>query len=79
MKKLYSVEVQGKYHTWHFYTYVNSKFVQEWRDDGVEIVQIMNTVPVWIVDLGLTRIWCFLQDIWDFKNPFTGQDYRPKK
>jgi hypothetical protein len=76
-KKLYSIQVQGQYHIWHFQVFVNPKYIDEWRADGIEIVEIMNTVPAWVVDLGLTRIWCFLQDCWHLKNPFTGKDYNP--
>lgn len=69
-KKLYGLEVRGRHHTWSFHVYVDPKYIQEWRDDGLEIDEIGNTIPERVVDLGLTRIWCFVQDVFHFKNPF---------
>lgn len=61
-KKLYGVIVRGKEHTWEFETWVDEKYVQEWKDDGIEIDHICNTIPDWIVNIGLARIWVWLQD-----------------
>ncbi len=69
-KKLYGLAIKGKEHTWSFDVYVDSRYVEEWREDGIDIEEIVNTIPVWIVDLGLTRAWCFFQDCFYFKNPF---------
>lgn len=68
--KLLSVTVKGKNHTWSFNFYGDPKHVAKWRDDGLEIDVIFNVIPVWVKDLGLTKVWCFFQDIFHFKNPF---------
>lgn len=69
-KKLYSLTVRGREKVWLFETYVDPRYVKEWRADGVQIEEICNLIPVWVVDRGLTRIWCFFQDLFHFKNPF---------
>lgn len=70
-KKLFSVTVRGNRHTWSFHFYGDSSNLQTWRDDGLEIDEIINTIPEWAVDLGLLRPWCFFQDLFHFRNPFT--------
>lgn len=69
-KKLMSVEVRGNDRQWGFQFYGDPKYLNEWRADGLEIYEIENTIPTWVVDLGMTRAWCFCQDIFNFKNPF---------
>ena len=69
-KKLMSVTVRGYRKTWSFNFYGDPKHLNEWRTDGLEIGEIENVIPVWIVTLGLTRMWCFFQDVFNFKNPF---------
>lgn len=67
MSKLYSITIRGKQHTWSFDCFVNPEFVDEWRADGIEIDEMVNTIPEWVADLGLSGVWCFLQDLWNFK------------
>ncbi|WYW02613.1 hypothetical protein Peetri_00025 [Pseudomonas phage vB_PpuM-Peetri] len=40
------------------------------QDDGIELGILLNTVPEWVVDMGLLKPWCFLQDLFAFRNPF---------
>ena len=67
MKTLLSIEVKGNDHAWSFSFYGDPKYLDEWREDGLEINAIVNVVPAWVVDLGLTKIWIFIQDIFNFK------------
>ncbi len=69
-KKLLSVTVKGNDKTWSFNFYEDTKYIDEWRKDGLVIDEILNVIPVWVVNMGLTRPWCFMQDIFNFKNPF---------
>jgi len=62
-----SVEVTGASKTWSFLFYGDPKYLEEWRNDGLEVDEIINTIPEWVMDLGLTRPWIFLQDIFNFK------------
>ena len=70
-KKLLSIEVRGKHHNWSFNFYADPKYIEEWRADGLEIGEICNTIPTWVVDIGLVRPWCFMQDVFNFKNPWS--------
>lgn len=65
-----SITVKGKSRTWCFEFIGDEQYLKEWRDDGLDISRTMNEVPVWVVDMGLTRVWCFVQDVWNFRNPF---------
>ena len=69
-KKLLSVTVHGNERQWGFSFYGDPKYLPEWRADGLEIDQIENVIPEWVVDMGLLRPWCFVQDVIHFKNPF---------
>jgi hypothetical protein len=69
-KKLYSLSIRGRQHSWNFHVYVDPKYVPEWRADGIEIDEVCNTIPEWVVNAGLLRPWCFFQDLFHFKNPF---------
>lgn len=40
------------------------------REDGIRIGIVNNTIPMWAVDAGLLRPWCFVQDVFNFRNPF---------
>ena len=70
MKKLYAVEVRGKTTEWSFSFWGDPEFVKDWEEDGLTINEIVNTIPDWIVAIGLIGPWCFFQDIFNLKNPF---------
>jgi len=65
--KLLSITVQGKHNKYSFNFYGDTKHIENWRNEGFEIDEIVNTIPTWIVDLGLTKVWCKLQDWFNFK------------
>lgn len=58
MKKLYSLDIRGKRKEWCFDIWADPKYVEEWRNDGLVLQEILNTVPMWVADFKLTRIWC---------------------
>jgi hypothetical protein len=66
-QKLLSITVKGSHKTWSFNFYANPKYIEEWRNDGLEIDIIHNTVPMCIADAGLVSQWCWLQDLFNFK------------
>lgn len=70
MKKLYSLEIRGKSKEWSFNIYADPKHVEDWREDGLEINEIVNSIPEWVADIGMTRLWIIIQDIFNFRNPF---------
>jgi len=54
-KKLLSITVKGKAKTFSFNFYGDTKYLKEWRDEGLEIDEIENIIPIWVVNTGLTR------------------------
>ena len=71
MKKLYSLNIRGKHKEWGFPIYADPKHVEDWRADGLWVDEILNTIPEWWVNAGFSvLLWCFFEDIFNFKNPF---------
>lgn len=71
-KILHSVEVRGKQSTWLIDTYITPQTAQDWSNDGLEVREVLNSIPTWYVDAGLpVRWWCFWQDVFHFKNPWS--------
>lgn len=68
----YVIHVRGKRHEWGIT--IPERMVDDLRDDGFEVMEVVNTVPMWVVDLGLTRVWCWCQDVWNL--PSTGWRFR---
>lgn len=62
MKQNFSITVRGKRATYAFTFTGDPAHLEGWRADGLEVDQVLNTVPVWAVSLGLTRPWCWAQD-----------------
>lgn len=70
-KKLLSVTVKGTENTYSFNFVGDTKYLQEWRDDGLIIDEVLNVIPVEVVNAGWLKPWIFLQDVFNFKNPFS--------
>jgi hypothetical protein len=66
MKKLLCIDVRGKHREWLFNFYGNPKYLDEWRQDGLKIDEVVNVIPEWVVNIGATKLYCFLQDIFGF-------------
>ncbi len=64
------VEVQGNRCKWGFVFEGDTKYLADWRADGLVVDEVLNIIPEWVVRLGLMRAWCFIQDLLNFKNPF---------
>jgi hypothetical protein len=69
-KKLFELHVRGERRGWGFDVLADPRHVEDWRADGLEVNEVCNTGPMWVADYGLARVWCFLQDLFHFKNPF---------
>lgn len=66
------IEIKGQSgSSYGFKFYGDKKYLQEWSDEGFIIMVIDNIVPSWINDLRLIKPYCFLQDCFHFKNPFS--------
>lgn len=67
MNKLLSLEVRGIEKNWSFNFYGDPKHLDAWREDGLVVNEIVNTIPEWVVDAGLLKPWIFFQDLFNFK------------
>lgn len=70
MKKAVTLDIRGKQHRWSVDAVMSQRQIDDMRADGVDVGELINTVPEWAVDMGLLRPWCFVQDVWNFRNPF---------
>jgi len=61
--KRYAITIRGRRKEWSFPIWAKPEHVEEWRKDGLIVDEVLNVIPKWVVDLGLTRHWCWLQDI----------------
>jgi len=61
-RRLCSLTVRGKRHEWTFDIREDSKYLREWLDDGLDIHVMLNEIPFWVMQLGLQKPWCWLQD-----------------
>lgn len=68
---LHVVHVRGKGSTWCIHTYITKETAQDWRNDGLDVSEILNSIPEWAVNAGIpVRLWFFVQDVFHFKNPW---------
>lgn len=71
MKRMLCIDIRGKRKNWTFVFEGDPKYIPEWEADGLHVEELINTVPEWWVDAGLSvRFYCFFQDIFNFRNPF---------
>lgn len=62
-RKLYGLAVRGKHCEWGFRVWLDPKYLDDWRGDGLQIDEIVNTIPAWWVEWGLpVNLWCWLED-----------------
>ena len=64
MKQKISITVKGRNSSWSFQFLGDPKHLAQWRADGLEVAEVLNTVPQWAVQLGLLKPWVRIQDIW---------------
>lgn len=66
MKRKFIMNQPGKQYVWGFVIWGTEADAAEWRADGLEVFELANTIPAWVVSLGLTRVWIALQDLWNW-------------
>lgn len=63
MKQRYSLTVSGSKHTWVFPISAPPEHVADWRADGFDVTEVVNTIPAHM-PYWLMRLWAKAQDIW---------------
>jgi len=66
MKRLLSITVRGHQKEWSFTFIGDVEYLNDWREDGLEINEVVNTCPGWLPSF-LVKPWFFVQDIINFK------------
>lgn len=65
MNQRFAITVRGKSGAIYSFPFEGDpKYLDEWREEGFEIDEVLNTIPVWAVNLGLLRPWIAVQDLW---------------
>lgn len=64
------MEVRGKTSSWIITGDASREQIDAMRADGLDVGIVENKIPAWVVDVGLLKPWCFVQDVWNFRNPF---------
>jgi len=62
-KELYALTIEGNNKTWSFHVEGTEEYQRQWRADGLEVDKIMNIIPEWIVDFGLLKPFCWIQNL----------------
>lgn len=70
MKRHYTIEIKGATKLWSIDVYAKKEHADEWFLDGLDVFEVYNTVPYWVNQVSLTKVWCFIQDLLSFRNPF---------
>lgn len=66
MRQRFCINVRGKSgRTFGFPFDGDSSDLAVWRAEGFDVDEVINTVPVWAASLGLTWLWCRVQDAWN--------------
>lgn len=60
----YTITIRGKWKTWSFPVSGTPEYAAQWRADGLEIDELVHTIPARAVYMGLLRPWCALQTAW---------------
>ncbi len=71
LKKSVSLVVRGKQNEWAVPCDMHQGQIDAMRADGFDIEEPIYTIPVWVAEIGLARPWCFVQDVWALRNPFS--------
>lgn len=65
MKQTLSVLVTGNSGKTYSFTFKGDPaYIKEWTADGLDVVEICNTIPRWAAEFGLARPWFAVQDAW---------------
>lgn len=69
MNQKLAINIRGHRHSWSFHFEGDPRDIDEWCEDGLDVVEVVHSIPKWVVDAGLTRLWCFFEDLFRFRNP----------
>ena len=62
MMRRCELRIRGKSYDWAFRVRGTARDIHEWRGDGLQIDEVVNSVPSWVYFLGLAHVWCWVED-----------------
>lgn len=67
MTRTYAITVRGKSGAEYSFNFKGQpEHLEGWLQEGFEINELLNSIPVWAQQIGLTRPWCAVQDAWNW-------------
>lgn len=69
-RKLMAITVRGDAYEWSFLFYGDPAHMDDWLADGLDVALVANVIPAWLPSWAV-RPWCFVQDVFNFKNPWS--------
>jgi len=70
IKKAHIIIVQGDSGKWSLNIMETTETAAALRADGFDIGKLMYSVPMSVTRIGLTGVWWFFEDLWNFRSPF---------
>lgn len=70
LKQRVELAVRGRTSEWAVHCDMSREQIDAMVADGIDVGILHHSVPMWAVDMGLLRPWCFVQDVWNFRNHF---------
>lgn len=67
-KKRYSLMVRGRTKQWSFDLWAAPEHVEDWREDGLIVDELIATAPQWAFDIGIGRLWMWVDEILGYLN-----------
>lgn len=65
-----TIHIKGNDHTWVINWNTTQEQMDDMNEDGLEVMELVYSIPMWVVNAGLGRVWCFFEDIFNFRNPW---------
>ena len=70
MKRTAITSIRGKTGEWCVIWHCTQEQIDAMNADGIDVGVVYNSFPEWIAVCGLAPVWCFAQDVFNFRNPF---------
>mgnify|MGYP001309709738 CR=1 FL=1 len=64
----HAITVRGKASEWS--VPISDQQAEAMREDGIEVLEVHNSMPAWVFEAGMAGPWCFFQDLYDLPSRF---------
>lgn len=70
MKRKYLIVLKGRLNRWITVIELTDEAADDMIADGIEIAEFIGIIPGWVRGLGMSKVWLFAADVFNFRNPF---------